>query len=273
MVALRFLGTMILSSMKTRPNRLDSFLFCIWYSSGISSCSCRSKLTSIFSSVGSLVVSVNSSCRSVEKFFSVSRTVCSRSQLFSSSAATLGACPNFTYCTLFTPTYRAQFHTGTSRMDGSWSVSDSISPSSMGIWANWCCVSVVADDGPSLSCWLWSCCCCCCCWPGVGRSTSQNGSTVHCSDRLVCGWKPPLCCGPILCLRSHCCRPCIICCNRSSITFLSLLRNFGSWYFFHFPLLSGNYRALLCPSTVELIQWFRVMNLLLQDYHLFGRPL
>ena len=129
MVTLRFLGTMILSSMKTRPNRLDSFLLCIWYSSGISSCCCRSKLTSVFSNVGSLMVSVISSCRSVEKFFSVSRTVCSRSQLFSSSAATLGACPIFTYCTLFTPTYRAQFHAGTSRMDGSWSVSDSISPS------------------------------------------------------------------------------------------------------------------------------------------------
>ena len=149
MVALRFLGTMILSSMKTRPNQLDTFLLCIWYSSGISSCCCRSKLTSVFSSVGSLVVSVISSCRSVEKFFSVSRTVFSRSQLFSSNAATLGACPIFTYCTLFTPTYRAHFHVGTYRMDGSWSVSDSFSPSSVGIWANWCCVSVVADDGCS----------------------------------------------------------------------------------------------------------------------------
>ena len=124
MVAPRFLGTMILSSMKTRPNRLDSFLLCIWYSSGISSCCCRSKLTSVFSNVGSLVVSFITSCRSVEKFFSVSRTVCSRSQLFSSNAASLRACPIFTYCTLFTPTYRAQFHAGTSRMDGSWSVSD-----------------------------------------------------------------------------------------------------------------------------------------------------
>ena len=266
MVALRFLGTMILSSMKTSPNRLDSFLLCNWYSSGINSCCCRSKLTSVFSSVVSLVVSVISNCRSVEKFFSVSRTVCSRSQVFSSSAATLGACPIFTYCTLFTPTYRAQFHAGNSRMDGSWTVSDSISPSSMGILANWCCVSVVVDDGPGLSCWLWSCCCCC--WTGVGRSTSQNGSTVHCSDRLVGGWKPPLCCGPILCLKSPCCRPCIICCNRSSITFLSLLRNFGSW-----PRLSGRYRALLYPSTVELIQWFRVMDRLLQGCQLFGRPL
>ena len=106
-VARRFFGTIILSSMKTRPNLLDSFFLCVWYSSGISSCCCRSRQTKVFSRIGSLVFSVIRSCNSVEKFFSVSRTACSRSQLFSSCAAILGACPILTYWTLFTPTYRA----------------------------------------------------------------------------------------------------------------------------------------------------------------------
>ena len=92
-VAPRFFGTMILSSMKTKPNLLESFLLCVWYSSGINSCCCRSRQTRVFSRVGSLVVSVINSCKSVEKFFSVSRTACSRSQLFSSCAATSGTCP------------------------------------------------------------------------------------------------------------------------------------------------------------------------------------
>ena len=81
-VVRRFLGTMILSSMKTRPNRLDSFLLCNWYSSGIISCCCLSRHTRVFSKFGSFVVSFMSSCRSVEKFFSVSRTACSRFQSF-----------------------------------------------------------------------------------------------------------------------------------------------------------------------------------------------
>ena len=34
-VARRFFGTMILSSMKTKPNLLERFLLCVWYSSGI----------------------------------------------------------------------------------------------------------------------------------------------------------------------------------------------------------------------------------------------
>ena len=76
----RFFGTMILSSMKTRPNQLDSFLLCVWYSSGIILCCCRSRHTRVFSKLGSFVVSVISSCRSVEKFFSVSLTACSRFQ-------------------------------------------------------------------------------------------------------------------------------------------------------------------------------------------------
>ena len=160
----RFFGTIILSSIKTRPNRLDNFLLFIWYSSGISCC-CLSRHTRVFSKMGSFVVSFISSCKSVEKFFSVSRTACSRFQSFSYSAAIRGACPIFTYSTLFTPTYRAQFIAGTSRTDGSWSVSESISPSSIGIGAG---------DGPGLSVW--------CCWTGVGRSISQNGSTVHCSE-------------------------------------------------------------------------------------------
>ena len=57
-VARRFLGTMILSSIKTKPNLLESFLLCVWYSSGINSCCCRSRPTRVFSKVGSLVVSV-----------------------------------------------------------------------------------------------------------------------------------------------------------------------------------------------------------------------
>ena len=108
-VARRFFGTIILSLMKTRPNRLDSLFLCVWYSSGISSCCCRSRQTKVFSRIGLLVVSVVRSCKSVEKLFSVSLTACSRSQLFSSCAAILGACPILTYWTLFTPTYRAQF--------------------------------------------------------------------------------------------------------------------------------------------------------------------
>ena len=79
-VVRRFLGTMILFSMKTRPNRLDSFLLCNWYSSGIISCCCFSRHTRVFSKFGSFVVSFMSSCRSVEKFFSVLRTACSRFQ-------------------------------------------------------------------------------------------------------------------------------------------------------------------------------------------------
>ena len=93
-VVRRFLGTMILSSMNTRPNRLDSFLLCIWYSSGIISCCCLSRHTRVFSKFGSFVVSFKSSCRSLEKFFSVSRTACSRFQSFFSSAAIRGACPS-----------------------------------------------------------------------------------------------------------------------------------------------------------------------------------
>ena len=89
-VARRFFGKRILSSMKTRPNLLDSFFLCVWYSSGISSCCCRSRQTKVLSRIGLLVVSVTRSCRSVEKIFSVSRTACSRSQLFSSCAAILG---------------------------------------------------------------------------------------------------------------------------------------------------------------------------------------
>ena len=79
MVVRRFFGEIILSSMKTRPKRLESF-FCDWYFSGIKSCCCRSRQTSVFSRLGSIVVSVISSCRSVEKFFSVSLTACSKSQ-------------------------------------------------------------------------------------------------------------------------------------------------------------------------------------------------
>ena len=120
----RFFGTLILSSMNTRPNRLHSFLLCVWYSSGIISCCCRSRHTSVLSKLGPFVVSVISSCRSVAKFIA-----------------------------------------GTSRTDRSWSVSESISPSSMGIGA---------DDGPGLSIWF--------SWTGVGRSISRNGSTVHCSE-------------------------------------------------------------------------------------------
>ena len=106
-VVRKFFGTIILSSMKTRPNRLDSFLLCIWYSSGIISCCCLSMHTRVFSRLGSFVVSFTSNCRSVEKFFSVSRTACSKFQSFCSSAAIRGACPIFTYWTLFTPTYSA----------------------------------------------------------------------------------------------------------------------------------------------------------------------
>ena len=95
---------MILSSMKTRPNLVDSFFLCGRYSSGICSCCWHSRQTNVFSSVGSFVVSFISSCKSVEKFRSVSLTACPRSQLFSSIAATFDACPILTNCTLFTPT-------------------------------------------------------------------------------------------------------------------------------------------------------------------------
>ena len=81
-VVRRFFGTIILSSMKTRLNRLDNFLLFIWYSSGIISCCCLSRRTRVFSKLGSFVVSFISSCKSVEKFFSVSRTACSRLQSF-----------------------------------------------------------------------------------------------------------------------------------------------------------------------------------------------
>ena len=109
----RFFGTIILSSMKTRPNRLDNFLLYIWYLSGIILCS-------LFHILDTLYVH---------------------------------------------PTYRAQFIAGTSRIEGSWSVSESISPSS---------TAIGADDGPGLSDW--------CCRTAVGRSIPQNGSTVHCSE-------------------------------------------------------------------------------------------
>ena len=38
LVVRRFFGTIILSSIKTKPNLLDNFFLCVWYSSGISSC-------------------------------------------------------------------------------------------------------------------------------------------------------------------------------------------------------------------------------------------
>ena len=89
-VVRRFFGTIILSSMKTRLNRFDYFLLYIWYSSGIISCCCLSIHTRVFSKLGSFMVSFMSSCKSVEKIFSVSRTACSRFQSFFSSAAILG---------------------------------------------------------------------------------------------------------------------------------------------------------------------------------------
>ena len=82
MVVRRFLGTIILSSMKTRPNRLDNFFLCGWYSPGIKSCCCRSRHTNVFSKLVSFVVSVISNCRSVEKFFAVSLTACSKSNFY-----------------------------------------------------------------------------------------------------------------------------------------------------------------------------------------------
>ena len=100
---------MILSSMKTRPNLLDRRLLNVWYSSGIISCCCLSRHFRVFSKFGSFVTSVISSCGSVEKFFSVSHIACTRFQSFFSSAAIRGACLIFTYCTLFTSTYRAMF--------------------------------------------------------------------------------------------------------------------------------------------------------------------
>ena len=81
-VVRRFFSTIILSSMRTRPNRLDNLFLFIWYSSGIISCYCLSRHTRVFSKLGSFVVSFISSCKSVEKFFCVSRTACSRFQSF-----------------------------------------------------------------------------------------------------------------------------------------------------------------------------------------------
>ena len=103
-VVRKFFGTTILSSMNTRPNLLDNFLLTGRYSSGISSCCCLSRHTSVFSRLASFVGSVISNCRSVETFFSVSRTACSKFQSFCSSAAIFGACPFFTYWTLSTTT-------------------------------------------------------------------------------------------------------------------------------------------------------------------------
>ena len=62
-------------------------------------------------------------------------------------------------------------------MDGSWSVTESVSPSFIGNGA-YCSGPVGADDSPGMSC----------CRTGVGRSLSQKGSTVgnpHCAgDQL-----------------------------------------------------------------------------------------
>ena len=68
------------------------------------------------------------------------------------------------------------------------SLSESISPSSIEIGAFWSGL-IGAVDGRGG-------------WADVGRSISENGSTVHCSDQRVRSWKPPLCCGPFRCLRS-----------------------------------------------------------------------
>ena len=168
----RFFGTIILSSKNTNPYLVESFLLYMVYSSGMLSCCWRSRHTSVFRRLGSFVVSDISYWRSVEKFFSVSLTAFPRSQLFCSSASTLGAWPIFMYWTLLTPTYLAQLMAGTSRTDGSWSVSDPISPSSIGAY------SVIRDDVPGCSCGR------------CGRSSSQNGSTVHCSFSRCCGWNP-----------------------------------------------------------------------------------
>ena len=76
--------------------------------SGISSCYWRSSHTGVFSKLGSLVISVSSSYRSVEKCLLVCSTACSKSQLFSSCANGLGSCPIFIYwTTFFTPTLRS----------------------------------------------------------------------------------------------------------------------------------------------------------------------
>ena len=67
-VVRRFFGTTMLSSMNTRPKLLDNFLLYGRYSSGISSCCCLSRHTSVFSRLASFVVSVMSNCKSVEVF-------------------------------------------------------------------------------------------------------------------------------------------------------------------------------------------------------------
>ena len=136
-VVLRFFGTMILSSKKTSPYLEDNFFLYMEYSSGMLSCCCRSRHTSVLSRLGSLVVSVINNCRSVANCFSVSLTAFPKSQLFCSTASTLGACPIFIYWTLFTPTYLAQLIAGTSSTDGSCSDPDPISPSSIGVHC--CC--------------------------------------------------------------------------------------------------------------------------------------
>ena len=140
------------------------------------SCCCRSRQTSVLRRLGSVVVPVSSYCEYVANCFSVFLTAFPRSQSLGSSASTFGAWPIFMYWTLLKPTFLAQLTAGTSNTDGSWSVSDPLSPSSIGAYC------ICAENGPGTSS-------CCGCWR-CGRSTSQKGSTVYCLFPLSCGWKP-----------------------------------------------------------------------------------
>ena len=106
------------------------------YSSGIISCCCISRHTSVFSKFRSFVGSVIKSCRAIENFlfpgnfFFFSRTACSTFQSVRSSAAILGGVPFYVLDT---------FHSDVSR----------ISPASMGTAISWFWL-VDADDGPSV---------------------------------------------------------------------------------------------------------------------------
>ena len=131
-VVLIFVGTMIQSSKNTSPYLVEIFFLYSKFSPGLFSCCWLSRQASVLRRLGLFVVSVVNSCKSVKNFFSVSNTAFLKSQSMGSSASTFGAWPILMHWTLLTPTYSAQLTAGTSRIDGSWSVSEPIFPLPLG---------------------------------------------------------------------------------------------------------------------------------------------
>ena len=261
----RFLGTMILSSINTRPNRLDSFFLCARYSSGFRSCCWRSRHTRafFFSRFGSLVVSVMRSWWSVENFFMfllppvLNPNFCLLPLLFLVRVPFLRIGHSWLRRSMpnLLPVLRGLMGLGLFRslfLLLPWESVCSVRP---------CLMLEVEVPGWS---YLIGCTC-------VGRCKSQNGSTVHSSVRVF-GWKPPLVMvqsvgGDLL----------VVCRLLSVVIFLRLLFSLCEEISAHgissiFLLSSGKCRVWQCLAIFVLIQWFLEKSHLLQCCLLFLHP-